>query len=954
MVIINRIEVIPMARMLYGLCVFSILSLLTATGACADFRADVEADWHTQLTNREAGPETPPTAITDAMGGCDGVKDGKWGFHTQLQPNPWWQVDLGTAVPVDHVALWNRCDAASRSDKIIVQFSQDGQAWTDVYAHSGPTFFGFTDGKPLVVPAAGESTRFVRVTLRGTDYLHLDEVEVFGTADPAKNVALNMPALQSSISTWSKDHRPDAPKDWAWGDRVRKLIQQNHALILERAQQGVDVSAQAAALDAYERKVGALDPGQMDETVLNDGRWVRRELLLKDPLIDFDTLLFAKRVPGSYNHMSDQYYGWWSRPGGGLFVMSGFKTGTPELRCITDQFSEPGSFMRPSLSFDGTKVVFAWCKHHPGLAAEPDKLTKGNVPEDAFYHVFEMNLDGTGLRQLTHGKYDDFDARYLPDGHLVFLSTRRGQSLQVGADSAAETMKQPALPDCYVRCGGGPERPVAVYTLHTMNADGSGINAISPFEMFEWTPSVAADGSILYSRWDYIDRWNMPYMSLWSMHPDGTNSRLVYKNYTLAPHCTFEAQCIPNSNKIVFTGSGHHAQTMGSLALLDPAAGLEGADPIKRLTPEVVFPEIEGWPRTYYTGPWPLSERLYLTAWGIVPLASEGRLRPNNDMGIYLYDAATGQLELLHRDAEFGCEWPLPVASRPVPPTLANSVVAGAPKEGRYLIADVCRGLKTVQRGDVKALRIIAVPAKTQPTMNTPHMGLTNDDPGKCVLGTVPVEPDGSAYFRVPSGVTMFFQALDSRGAAIQTMRGAVHVQPGQTLSCIGCHEHRLLAPPAQPLNQAARREPSKITPGPEGTWPFRFDRLVQPVLDVKCVRCHCPESEYKRGIEFDLKPEHAWETLCNYGKPSLAENVRGAYALGHSVEGTGAAITSPLLALLTAPGGHYNAVLTPEEIERFTVWLDTYGQRLGAFSDDQEHRLEELKTQSAELLAAR
>ncbi len=944
-----------MARMLKVVLLSTMLLTLTATGARADFRADVEADWHVQLLNREAGPETPATTATDAMGGCDGVKDGKWGFHTQVEANPWWQVDLGAAVPVDHVALWNRCDAASRNDKIIVQFSLDGQVWKDAYAHNGPTFYGFPDGKPLVAPTAGESARYVRVTLRGDKaWLHLDEVEVFGAADPAKNLALNATALQSSISAWSKDHRAEQPRDWAWGDRVQKLIQQTRALILERAQQGIDVSAQVTALDAYERRVSVLDAVRLDETALNEGRWIRRELLLKDPLLNFDSLLFAKRVPGSFNHMSDQYYGWWSRPGGGIFMMSGFKTGAPELRSISDSFAEAGSFMRPSLSFDGTRVIFAWCKYYPDLAAQPDKLTKANVPEDAFYHVFEMNLDGTGLRKLTQGKYDDFDARYLPDGRVVFLSTRRGQALQAGADTAAESMKQPDLPDCYVRCGGGPERPVAVYTLHTMNADGSGMNAISPFEMFEWTPSVAADGTILYSRWDYIDRWNMPYMSLWSIHPDGTNTRLLYKNYTLAPHCTFEPQSIPNSNKIVFTGSAHHAQTMGSLVLFDPAVGLEGTTPIKRITPEVIFPEIEGWPRTYYASPWPLSERLYLTAWGVVPAPNQGKVRESNDMGLYLYDAASGQLELLYRDREFACEWPLPVASRPAPPALANAIRADAPKEGRYLVADVYRGLKTVQRGDVKALRIIAVPAKTHPTMNIPHMGVTNDDPGKCVLGTVPVDPDGSAYFRVPSGVTMFFQALDGRGAAIQTMRGAIHVQPGQTLSCIGCHEHRQLAPPAKPLAEAARREPSRITPGPEGTWPFRFDRLVQPVLDDKCVRCHNPQSEYKRGIEFDLTPEHAWDTLCNYGKPSLADNVHGAYALGYSVEGTGAAITSPLLALLTAPEGHYKALLTPEETERFTVWLDTYGQRLGAFSDEQERDLEELKVQSADMLAAR
>ena len=123
------------------------------------------------------------------------------------------------------------------------------------------------------------------------------------------------------------------------------------------------------------------------------------------------------------------------------------------------------------------------------------------MPEEAFYHVFEMNLDGTGLRQLTHGKYDDFDARYLPDGRIVFLSTRRGQFVRCEA-RAAGTLGQPDLPNSYVRCGGDASRPVPVYTLHTIDAGGKDLRAISAFEMFEWTPSVANDGRILYARWD--------------------------------------------------------------------------------------------------------------------------------------------------------------------------------------------------------------------------------------------------------------------------------------------------------------------------------------------------------------------------------------------------------------------------------------------------------------------
>ena len=276
-------------------------------------------------------------------------------------------------------------------------------------------------------------------------------------------------------------------------------------------------------------------------------------------------------MPGSFNHMSDQYYGWWSRPGGGIYLLKRFKTEEPVLECLTGAFHEPGSFLRPALSYDAKKVLFAWCRHYPHLAAETNKLDKANVPEDAFYHLFEMNIDGTGVRQLTHGKYDDFDGRYLPDGRIVFLSTRRGQFIQAGRESAARRSRKPTCRIATSAAAAARSGRWPFTRLHTMERDGTGLCAISPFEMFEWEPSVANDGSILYSRWDYIDRDNMPYMSLWTIRPDGTGTRLVYKNFTRIPHCVFEPRSIPDSDKIIFTASGHHSQTMGSLVRLDPA-----------------------------------------------------------------------------------------------------------------------------------------------------------------------------------------------------------------------------------------------------------------------------------------------------------------------------------------------------------------------------------------------
>lgn len=365
----------------------------------------------------------------------------------------------------------------------------------------------------------------------------------------------------------------------------------------------------------------------------------QRQFLLADSLLDFDDLLFVKRVPGSYSHMSDQNYGWWSRPGGGVFILQKFKSESPRAVCLTPQFA-PGSFLRPDLSYDGKKILFTYCKHCPEVAAIKNKTDKRNVPEDAFYHVFEMNVDGSGLRQLTRGRYDDFDARYLPSGEIVFLSTRRGQFVQSTKHCATTTVQEDALPDSYVRCGGGDWRPVAVYTLHVMKTDGTDLRPISPFENFEWDPSVAADGCILYSRWDYVDRDNMPFMSLWQTNPDGTNPQLVYGNHTRSPDGVFEARTVPGSRKFVFTASAHHSIAGGSLVLLDVDRGNEGPAPLKRLTPEVGFPEIEGWPVTWYASPYPLSEDLFLCAWSHLPLRHEGQQNHPNALGLYLYRPA--------------------------------------------------------------------------------------------------------------------------------------------------------------------------------------------------------------------------------------------------------------------------------------------------------------------------
>jgi hypothetical protein len=672
-----------------------------------------------------------------------------------------------------------------------------------------------------------------------------------------------------------------------------------------------------------------------------------RRMALANPLLDFNDLVLVRGAPGLYSHMSDQYLGWWSRPGGGLYVLRDFKTDHAKLCCLTPGFP-PGNVLRPDISYDGKRVLFAWCKYFPGLSGWADKLDKSRLPEESFYHLFEVNLDGSGLRQLTFGKYNDFDGRYLPDGDMVFCSTRRGQSTQCSQATAAATLSDPALPDCYVRCGGGPTRPCSVYTLHVMNSQGKDLRPISSFEMFEWTPSVDAEGRILYSRWDYVDRYGQNNMGLWATRPDGTGVQAVFGNYTRQPLSFFEACAVPGSRRLVFTASAHHSITAGSLVLLDPRLGPDVPAAMTRLTPEVCFPECEGnpWhdsPSTYYANPFPLSEEHYLVAWSDRPLKYEGQANEVAATGVYLYDAF-GNLTLLYRDPALGSQYPLPVRPRPRPPLVAPQA-GGRAMEARVLLLNVYQGLDGVPPGTIKRLRIMGMPVKTHPSMDYPSIGVTTHDAGRFVMGTVPVEADGSAWFHVPAGVTFFVQALDAEGMAVQTMRSGAYLQPGETQTCVGCHERRTTAP-SNRVPLAAHRPPSKLTPGPEGSWPLDYAVLVQPVLDRHCVVCHRPGA---RDPKFDLTAGRSYEAMVGYGSPSLKELVILRYREQRSVVGECEAHMNPLLKLVKR--GHYDVRLQADDWSRLITWMDALGQRCGSFSSQQEAQLRKLRESMANLL---
>jgi mono/diheme cytochrome c family protein len=924
---------------------FCVLAAALSCGAAAETltRERIETDWLRQDEVRGIPvPGGPVTVEEDAAGGCDGVREGSFGFHTAREDQPWWQVDLKRSWPLDQVLVYNRCDEHSeRAARLIVLVSDDAKKWQEVYRHDGTVFYGYRDARPLSVKLPEVKARYVRIQLPERDAcLHLDEVEIY-PVNNHRNLALAMPATQSSVSKLSRRIRPQLlkPEQFSVGHVVERGLQLAESL----RRLGVAVDAEVNEL----RQVGKEPNRELYFRV----RWTVRQLALRNPLLNFDRVLFVQRESARfktsaksswYTHMSDQYYGWFTRPGGGLYLLEGFKTVQPIVRCLTPSF-EPGTIVRPELSYDAKKVLFAYSKHYPGLIDLPDKLDKSRISEDAFFQLYEMRLDGSGLRQLTHGKYDNFDGHYLPNGEIVFLSTRRGEDPQYTKVAA----RQPRAGRCdsYVRCGGDEFRPVAVYTLHVMDADGGRIRPISPFEMFEWEPSVDHEGRIIYSRWDYVDREAMPYMSLWATFPDGTGTQAIFGNYTLNPHCMFEPRAVPGSRKFVFTASAHHANTAGSLVLLDPRKGTDGNAPMTRLTPEVPFPEIEAWPDTYYANPYPLSEEHYLTAWSDQPLRQTGHEVGAAAMGIYLFDAF-GNLNLLWRDAKLSCMYPIPVRPRAVPPQLAATTAWDGSQTGRMVVLDVYRGLESVSQGTIRSLRLVGVPPKNHPRMNRPVMGLTGHDPGKFVLGTVSVEADGSAYFEAPSGVPFFLQALDADGMAVQTMRSATYLQPGQQTSCVGCHEHRHTAPPSRaPL--ALRRAPSRLQPGPDGSWPLNYQTLVQPVLDKHCVQCHQPGA---KGAKFDLTPAKSYQSLANHGAPSLKTHVVTYHRQGRSSPGTGPSRESALLRQLRQ--GHNKVLLSSDDWNRLITWMDTYGQQFGSFSPAQEQQLIELRQSMATVLA--
>lgn len=545
---------------------------------------------------------------------------------------------------------------------------------------------------------------------------------------------------------------------------------------------------------------------------------LRRRIILTHPLLAFDTLLINQQPPTTYSHQCDQYLGRHSRPGPGLVLLHDWRSESPRRTVLLQDRLPRGSVAHPDLSFDARRVVFAFCDHR----IEP--------PRNRRFLLYEIGVDGNGLRQLTGTTADplatadgrrtvlieDFDPCYLPDGGIAFISTRCQN-----------------FGRCHV------QRYNPAYVLHRMDRDGSGIRQLSFGEANEWDPSVLADGRLIYTRWDYVNRHDTLFQSLWTMRPDGSNTAHFYGNASPNPCMTAEARSIPGEAwRVVATATAHHAYTAGSIIAIDPRRGQDGPEPIARLTPEVRFPETEGWDmKGCFTTPWPLSADLLLAACcPDEPLARQGMVQGESAFAIYLVDTLGGR-ELIYRDPSMSCLSPIPLQPRPVPPVLPAPASAPTPTgTGVLFVRDVRRSLAPLAV-PVSALRINAISG--QPTAAVPHRGRVRQELVKRIVGTTPVAADGSACVTVPAGVPLQLQALDGDGMAVMTMRTCLYVQDGETAGCVGCHEPRQTVPPVAPPASVGALRPPDPPAGPRYDGGFSYPCSVQPVLDRYCISCH-------------------------------------------------------------------------------------------------------------------
>ena len=671
----------------------------------------------------------------------------------------------------------------------------------------------------------------------------------------------------------------------------------------------------ASLLPEFERLAGSTLPGRAPEwqELYLRACELRRARRLAPLLAKWTRFVFDqhRHVPGSWKYtegLSDAQSYRHFAPGASLELLE-FAGPYGTVRRLLKE--REGTIRNPDVSYDGKRILFAW--------------KKSDREDD--YHLYEMTVESGEIRQLTRGLGQaDYEGVYLPDGDIVFSSTRCVQ-----------------IVDC---------NWVEVSNLFTMNGEGRHMRRLGYDQVHTIFPTVTDDGRVLYTRWDYNDRAQIYTQPLFQMNGDGTNQREFYGGNSWFPTNLVHARKIPGSREVVTIVTGHHTPAHGKLGIIDPARGRQEAQGIELIAPsreaEPIRVDMYGLGGDQFQYPYPLDEDRFLVTLALP--TPDGRLGRFN---IYLVDRS-GRRELLVEGAEsgegIGCRQIVPLAPRPTG-HVRPSLVDYRQETGTVFMQNICEGpgLEGVPPGTIDRLRVVGLEYRAAGVghaqqegeggfadVSSPIAVGNGSWDVKVVFGSAKVHADGSAFFKVPALKPVYFQALDRDGFAVQTMRSWTTLMPGETQSCVGCHEDK---------NSTSRTEygralaldggPQELTPfygPPRG---FSYTQEVQPILDRHCVDCHdgrddvplCLTGEQVRLDEMKRMVSRSYLELthtknergdCHHPLVNWIDSMSGPAMLPPNHRGS---TTSGLMKLLKEE--HEGVSLSAEELEKIACWID-------------------------------
>ena len=635
-----------------------------------------------------------------------------------------------------------------------------------------------------------------------------------------------------------------------------------------------------------------------------------RDILLSNPLLDVDKIVVSRFKMGSnarngmapsIGSAANNYSNMYSA------ARTGFDAEIAELSNLRGEV-KIRTIHEPKRDVNIADLQIHW---------DADKLIFSSLDDKNRWQVFEVGVDGSGFKQkikLNEPDVEFCDPNYLPDGRII----------------AASTAGYNAVP-----CVNGSD---AVGNLSLYDTKDGSFRRLTFDQDNNWNPVVMNNGRVMFTRWEYTDLTHYFSRIIMHMNPDGTENKALYGSGSFWPNSTFDIKPLPgSSSKFVGVISGHHGiARSGRLMIFDPTKSRKEAEGVVQELPyrnREVIPEIKDylvngvWPQ--FIRPYPISDKYFLVS---------AKLTPESLWGIYLVDVFDNLTCIAEFEGE-GLNSPLLVTKRATPPVIPDRVNL-EDKEATIFIQDIYAGEGSMglPRGTVKELRILAYEyAYMHGASDHDAQGIQSGWDIKRLLGTVPVEEDGSVIFTAPANTPISLQPVDSDGRAVQWMRSWFTPMPGETVSCIGCHEDQNQIPiPKRVI--ASERKPHKIKTPEGGARPFTFDLEIQPILDRACISCHKDGSDVNFTTRIDKK-------YPRFGRPwnkSYLELMPYVYRQGPEADMYVLkpyeyhASNSELVRILKT--GHHGVELTDKEWRTIYNWIDFNAPYHGAFLNLPKH----------------